>query len=86
MVSDSVNCILYRPLIPEHEHFGNFTNFVIPERFVTTRYGIDYVRIRTASGDADVPVQRGRAAPSRDMPDGLEILSGLKASDKLVRP
>jgi RND family efflux transporter MFP subunit len=65
---------------------GDRTAFVIPERFVTTRYGIDYVRIRTASGDVDVPVQRGRSAPTKDMPDGLEILSGLKASDKLVRP
>jgi len=65
---------------------GDRTAFVIPGRFVTTRYGIDYVRIRTASGDADVPVQRGRAAPRKDMPDGLEILSGLKVSDKLVRP
>jgi len=62
------------------------TAFVIPERFVSTRFGIDHVRIRGANGDADGPVQRGRAAPRKDMPDGLEILSGLKASDKLVRP
>jgi RND family efflux transporter MFP subunit len=65
---------------------GDRTAFVIPERFVTTRFGIDYIRVRGANGDADVPVQRGRAAPRKDMPDGLEILSGLKASDKLVRP
>ncbi len=65
---------------------GDRTAFVIPEPFVTTRFGIDYVRIRGTNGDTDVPVQRGRAAPRKDMPDGLEILSGLKASDKLVRP
>jgi RND family efflux transporter MFP subunit len=65
---------------------GDRTAFVIPERFVTTRFGIDYVSIRGAGGDSDVPVQRGRAAPRKDMPDGLEILSGLRASDKLVRP
>jgi RND family efflux transporter MFP subunit len=65
---------------------GDRTAFVIPERFVTTRYGIDYVRVRTAAGDSDVPVQRGRATPRKEMPDGLEILSGLKPSDKLVRP
>jgi RND family efflux transporter MFP subunit len=65
---------------------GDRTAFVIPERFVTTRFGVDYVRIRGAGGDVDVPVQRGRAAPRKDMPDGLEVLSGLKASDKLVRP
>jgi hypothetical protein len=34
----------------------------------------------------DVPVQRGRALPRPDMPDALEILSGLKAGDVLVRP
>ena len=65
---------------------GERTAFVIPERFLSTRFGIDYVRIRGASGDADVPVQRGRAAPRKDMPDGLEVLSGLKALDRLVRP
>jgi RND family efflux transporter MFP subunit len=65
---------------------GERTAFVIPERFLSTRFGIDYVRIRNPGGDADVPVQRGRAAPRKDMPDGLEVLSGLKASDRLVRP
>ena len=34
----------------------------------------------------DVPVQRGRQLPRPDMPDALEILSGLKAGDVLVRP
>ena len=33
-----------------------------------------------------VPVQRGRDMPRPDMPDGLEILSGLAAGDELVRP
>jgi RND family efflux transporter MFP subunit len=66
---------------------GDRSAFVIPERFITTRFGIDYVRVRgSASGDIDVPVQRGRPASSRDMPDGIEILSGLRPSDRLVRP
>ena len=34
----------------------------------------------------DVPVQRGRELPRPDMPDALEILSGLKTGDVLVRP
>jgi hypothetical protein len=33
-----------------------------------------------------VPVQRGRELPRPDMPDALEILSGLKSGDVLVRP
>jgi len=33
-----------------------------------------------------VPVQRGREQPRPDMTDALEILSGLKSGDVLVRP
>lgn len=66
---------------------GDRSAFVIPERFITTRFGLDYVRVRSgANVDTDVPVQRGRPAPRRDMPDGIEILSGLHHSDRLVRP
>lgn len=60
---------------------------VIPARFVTTRFGVDYVRLlRDDKSVIDVPVQRGRAHPRPDMPDGLEILSGLRAGDRLVQP
>jgi len=66
---------------------GDRSAFVIPARFITTRFGIDYVRVRSpANADTDVPVQRGRPAPREDMPDGVEVLSGLRASDALVRP
>lgn len=66
---------------------GERTAFIIPARFITTRFGVDYVRIRSAANvDTDVPVQRGRSAPNQEMPDGIEILSGLQASDRLVRP
>lgn len=66
---------------------GDRPAFVIPARFITTRFGIDYVRLRNGANiDTDVPVQRGRPAPRQEMPDGIEILSGLRASDKLVRP
>jgi hypothetical protein len=59
----------------------------VPAGYVMTRFGIDYVRLRLV-GDktTDLVVQRGRATPRPDMPDGLEILSGLKAGDVLVRP
>jgi multidrug efflux pump subunit AcrA (membrane-fusion protein) len=65
---------------------GERTAFVIPAGFIITRFGVDYVRTQTASGKFDVPVQRGRALPRPEMPDGIEILSGLKAGDRLVRP
>ncbi len=65
---------------------GDRTAFIIPESFVTTRFGMDYVKVRNASGLMDVPVQRGRALPRPDLPDGIEILSGLNAGDRLVKP
>jgi RND family efflux transporter MFP subunit len=66
---------------------GERSGLVVPAAFIVTRFGIDYVRLRNgANGVTDVPVQRGREMPRPDMPDGLEILSGLKAGDVLVRP
>jgi RND family efflux transporter MFP subunit len=66
---------------------GERTAFVIPAPFITTRFGVDYVRVQGAGGsERDVPVQRGRELPRPDLPDGIEILSGLKAGDRLVGP
>jgi hypothetical protein len=65
---------------------GERTALVIPASYVTTRFGIDYVDIQTANGTVSVPVQRGRDMPSPDLPDGLEILSGIRPGDRLVRP
>jgi RND family efflux transporter MFP subunit len=66
---------------------GDRAAFIVPASFVTTRFGVDYVKIRSAGGaDIDVPVQRGREQPQPDHPDGIEILSGLIAGDRLVRP
>jgi hypothetical protein len=60
---------------------------VVPGSYIITRFGIDYVRLRNEAGAViDVPVQRGRELPRPDMTDALEILSGLKAGDVLVRP
>jgi RND family efflux transporter MFP subunit len=59
---------------------------VIPGSYVVTRFGVDYVRIQRNDAAEDVPVQRGRDLPRPDMPNGLEILSGLSAGDRLVRP
>ena len=65
---------------------GTRTAFVIPSSYVTTRFGIDYVQIRQADRTIDVPVQRGRDLPPPELPNGLEILSGLRAGDLLVQP
>jgi RND family efflux transporter MFP subunit len=60
--------------------------FVIPSSYLTTRFGIDYVQLRQGDHAIAVPVQRGRDLPSADLPNGLEILSGIRAGDQLVRP
>ncbi|MGO8911502.1 MAG: efflux RND transporter periplasmic adaptor subunit [Bradyrhizobium sp.] len=65
---------------------GTRTAFVIPSSYVTTRFGIDYVHIRQGDQTIDVPIQRGRDLPSPDLPNGLEILSGLRVGDQLVQP
>ena len=66
---------------------GERDSFIVPGSFIVTRFGIDYARVRKDGDSAiDVPVQRGRELPRPDMPDALEILSGLKAGDVLVRP
>lgn len=65
---------------------GTRAAFVIPSSYVMTRFGIDYVQLRKGDETIAVPVQRGRAMPTPALPDGLEILSGIRAGDQLVRP
>ena len=65
---------------------GTRSAFIVPSGYVTSRFGIDYVRLQKDAGTIDVPVQRGRDLPTPTLPDGLEILSGISAGDQLVRP
>lgn len=66
---------------------GERPSIIVPGSFIETRFGIDYARVRKdAQTVIDVPVQRGRELPRPDMPDALEILSGLTPGDVLVRP
>jgi len=65
---------------------GERPAFVIPADYVKTRFGIDYVQLRRGDATIDVPVQRGREMPAPDLPNGLEILSGIRPGDELVRP
>src|SRR5690242_16563538 len=64
---------------------GTRPAIVIPACYVTTRFGIDYVRLRKGDDTIDVPVQRGRDMPTPALPDGLEILSGIRTGDQLVQ-
>ena len=66
---------------------GERRGFVVPESVLAVRFGLDYAKLRLADGKfLEVPVQRGQRRPLPTMPDGLEILSGLRAGDVLVRP
>jgi len=59
----------------------------VPSAYILTRFGLDYARVRRSDGTTvDVPVQRGREQPRPDMPNALEILSGLQPGDILVQP
>ncbi len=61
--------------------------FIVPAHFIVTRFGLDYADLQQAGGTTiEVPIQRGREHPTPDMPDALEILSGLQAGDVLVQP
>ncbi len=62
---------------------GDRNAILIPEPFIHSRYGIDYVTLQSADGShRDMTVQRGRGH------DGarVEILSGLAAGDVIVAP
>jgi RND family efflux transporter MFP subunit len=65
---------------------GERDGTIVPGVFITTRFGIDYARVRKGNETIEVPVQRGRVLPRPDMPDALEILSGLNSGDVLVQP
>lgn len=64
---------------------GERAAIVIPGPYIDTRYGADYVRLRRKGGATiEVPVQRGAAVPLDDVPDGVEILSGLRPGDEIL--
>ena len=65
---------------------GERTAIVIPSTYVTTRFGIDYVQVQQSGRAMSIPVQRGRDLPTPDLPNGLEILSGIRSGDQLVSP
>jgi RND family efflux transporter MFP subunit len=66
---------------------GDRRAFIIPEGFIVTRFGLDYVNLRGPEGkEIETPVQRGQGRPTPALPDALEILSGLRAGDVLVKP
>jgi RND family efflux transporter MFP subunit len=66
---------------------GQRDAIVIPSDYVIVRSGIDYVKLSRGGDTAiNVPIQRGAPISLPDVENGLEILSGLKSGDVLVKP
>jgi RND family efflux transporter MFP subunit len=66
---------------------GTREGYVVPESFLRTRFGLDYVLLRRPDGSVtETPVQRGEPRPTSALPDGIELLSGVQSSDVLVQP
>jgi multidrug efflux system membrane fusion protein len=65
---------------------GTRDAFVIPQDYVTTRFGLDFVKVAGKDGAAlEVVVQLGRTRLVDGVPF-VEVHSGLKGGDTLVRP
>jgi RND family efflux transporter MFP subunit len=65
---------------------GSRSAVLMPQNLLVTRAGIDYARIWNSGNAIDVPVQRGQEIDRPGKPAMLEILSGLKAGDRLLKP
>ena len=67
---------------------GERPAFVVPAaRYVVTRFGVDYGALPPRMDRArDAGAARRRRVPAAGHADGLEILSGVKAGDRLVKP
>jgi RND family efflux transporter MFP subunit len=61
---------------------GQRSAIIVPAKYVSTRFGLDYVRLLGAGGAADVPVQTAARAAG----EPAEILSGLQPGDVIVPP
>ncbi|MEJ8573290.1 efflux RND transporter periplasmic adaptor subunit [Microbaculum marinum] len=65
---------------------GERRAIVIPSAYVFKRYGLDYVRVEGEEGTPlDVVVQLGQQVSDGE-PNTVEVLGGLNAGDRLVRP
>lgn len=64
---------------------GEREAIIIPASYVLTRYGADYARlVRPGGAVVEAPIQKGSRAPTEAMPDGVEILSGLRPGDQIL--
>jgi len=65
---------------------GTRKSIVIPSALTTKRFGLDYVRVKTAGEPIEVVVQLGRDVTKGSGTPTVEVLSGLRPGDELLRP
>ncbi len=63
---------------------GERRAILVPRDYVSTRYGVDFVRVKVGERFVDAPV--AIAAPLADTGDQFEILTGLKPGDEIEKP
>lgn len=56
----------------------------VPKEYVSTRYGVDFVRVQVGDRFVDAPV--ALAAPLADTQGQVEVLSGLRPGDRIELP
>ncbi|MFY9656137.1 MAG: efflux transporter periplasmic adaptor subunit, partial [Methylocystis sp.] len=66
---------------------GKRATIVVPQDYLFKNFGLDYARVRQDDGKTiDVVVQPGQPSRLGGGGDGIEVLAGLRAGDRLVRP
>ncbi len=63
---------------------GERRAMLVPADFVSTRYGVDFVRVKVGERFVDAPV--ALSAPLPNDAGQLEALSGLKSGDQIEKP
>jgi len=65
---------------------GKRKTIIVPRDLVFKRFGLDFVRVEQAAHTHDIVVQLGQSTNDGEGGAFIEVLSGLKVGDRLVRP
>jgi len=86
VTADSLPGALYGQRVRVWIPAGEDQALVVPASYLQTRYGVDFAKVlRPGGATEEVVVRRGEPASTAGVPDGIEILSGLSAGDRIVR-
>lgn len=86
VTADSLPGALYGQRVRVWIPAGEDRALVVPAAYLQTRYGVDFAKVlRPGGATEEVVVRRGEPALTPGVPDGVEVLSGLSAGDRIVR-